>query len=288
MIARVLLKPIHVKHYDVISNGRRNDALPEDEVARLFASGALHRRSPCRPYGTDEWKNIGECLPHLQRTSPSPSPESPSPSGPRTSSAPPHTSDPDERRPPAKKTALRLGWICFTLGLLAAWFFPPAYFLFTVAIVTSIVAMCTSRVTPGLILLLSSFLGLAASLVLSFSLSVGLFAPVAGPPPVQVQAATPRSTPPPASPPPRLAAQPTAPPATPLPSPSVAPAPHVRTAVPIYVPVATPPKAITSVTQHELFVEIAQIEKEQRDLRAQGRNLPPEAQARLDQLRAAR
>lgn len=58
-------------------------------------------------------------------------------------------------------SALKAGWICFGFGLSISWFFPLGNAFFSVAIITAIVAMCTHQVNRGLVLLISSFCGIA-------------------------------------------------------------------------------------------------------------------------------
>src|SRR4051812_22536388 len=131
---------MRVKLYDVMANGHRTDALPEEEVAKLYAAGALHRRSPCRVYGTHEWHSIDECLPLLKYTPQSPPADASSALAADRPVSPTRreTLDTDGAGAPARTTALRAGWICLGIGLSVAWFFPPAYFLFSVGIVTAI------------------------------------------------------------------------------------------------------------------------------------------------------
>ena len=68
-------------------------------------------------------------------------------------------------RPP-QTSALLAGWICVGIGLLTAWFFPPAHVFFSVAIVLSVVAMATHQVRAGLLLLASSLAGIGVCAVL--------------------------------------------------------------------------------------------------------------------------
>ena len=78
-------------------------------------------------------------------------------------------------------SALKAGWICFGIGMLLSWFFPLGNVFFSVAIITSIVAMCTHRVNRGLALLVTAFVGMAVSAVMFFILVIGTAAVVAGP-----------------------------------------------------------------------------------------------------------
>lgn len=278
-----MTKTSDVKLYDVIANGEKKYGLPEEEVVRLYSSSVLDRRSPCRVYGTEEWKSIDECLPLLKYSSPSLAAVHPPPPAPHIAPGVRSSIGTDERGLPAKTTALRAGWVCFGLGLCVAWFFPPAYFLFSVAIVTAIIAMCTRQVGKGLILLLSSFLGAGLCLFVSFILAVGFFAVVAGHAVAKVHDDVERAK----------AAQPLVvprlPPQSPAPLrlPTIQPLPKVQTSVRVQPPTAPPQKPVASLTQREMFEEIARIEKQQRELRAQRSDLPPAARERLDQLRAA-
>ena len=70
-------------------------------------------------------------------------------------------------------SALTAGWICFGLGLVMSWIFPLGHAFFTVAVIGAIVAMCTHQVNRGLVLLLSSFFGIALSVLIFFTLAVG-------------------------------------------------------------------------------------------------------------------
>lgn len=272
-----------MNRYDVIAHGEKRFGLPEEEVARLYTIGDLNRRSPCRVYGSDEWKNIDECLPLLKYTSqslaPAQAPQDPPPR--RTNPSPTGSSlDMDEGGQPAKTTALRAGWVCFALGLSVAWFFPPAYFLFSVAVITAIVAMCTRQVSQGIILMLSSFLGAAVCLFVSFILAFGFFAAVAGNSVTKVRNQM-EQAPPQQSVVPRPSLSPT--PQLPQ-HPSL---PRVQTRARVQSPVATPIRPVGGLSQREIFEEIARIEKQQRELRAQRFDLPTATQERLGQLRAA-
>ncbi len=65
-----------------------------------------------------------------------------------------------------RTSAILAGWICVSLGLFAAWIFPPANLFFSVGIVLSIVAMATYQVRAGLLLLAGSLTGLGVSVLL--------------------------------------------------------------------------------------------------------------------------
>jgi hypothetical protein len=272
-----------VNRYDVIAHGEKKFGIPEEEVARLYSSGALNRRSPCRVYGSDEWKNIDECLPLLKYTSQSlapaqvPQPPPPRPANPLLVRG---SLDTDEGGQPARTTALRAGWACFALGLSVTWFFPPAYILFLVAVVTAIVAMCTRQASQGIILMLSSFLGAAVCLFVSFVLAVGFFAVVADHALTEVRTKMEQTAPTQGSVVPIPALSPT--------PQSVPPSlPRVQTTARIRTPTATPIRPIASLSQREIFEELARIEKQQRELRAQRLDLSTPLRARLEQLRAA-
>jgi hypothetical protein len=78
-------------------------------------------------------------------------------------------------------SALKAGWICFGIGLALSWFFPLANVFFSIAIITAIVAMCTHQVNRGLVLLLSSFCGIAVCALVFFALVVGTIGMAAAP-----------------------------------------------------------------------------------------------------------
>ncbi len=73
--------------------------------------------------------------------------------------------------PSPANTTVRAGWICCALGLLSAWFFPPATLFFLAAFVLSLVAMSTRQLRQGAILLVTSSLG-AVGCLLVFSVLV--------------------------------------------------------------------------------------------------------------------
>jgi hypothetical protein len=58
---------------------------------------------------------------------------------------------------------VKAGWVCFGIGMLTAWFFPPLMFLFGVGIVLAIIGICKDRVTQGLTLLFTCVAGMVVT-----------------------------------------------------------------------------------------------------------------------------
>ena len=81
--------------------------------------------------------------------------------------------------PAARSSALIAGWICVGLGFLTFWIFGFGFVFFSVAMVCSVVAMCTDQVQKGLILLLSSFASLFLCGIIFFVLILGTLGAVA-------------------------------------------------------------------------------------------------------------
>lgn len=173
-----------VRKFDVIVDGITRQDLTEEEVEHLFRKGVLDRGSRCRESGKGDWSTIDERLPILKYVHRDRAPS-------RTVALPEESPllissvlsglATDERAKPALTSSLKAGWICFGLAALVAWIFPPAFFFYSVALIMAIVAMCTHQVNRGLILLLSSFVGMGTSALLSLMLAVGIFAAAAKP-----------------------------------------------------------------------------------------------------------
>lgn len=184
--------------------------------------------------------------------------------------------DTDERKKPALTSALKAGWICFGLGLAVAWIFPPAFLFYSIALILAVVAMCMHQVNKGLALLLSTFIGMGTSAMISFFLAVGLFAAAVGPAVAKANKEMERQR--------EVERQLivtqekalsqlnqafTNPPAT-------------RFQVPHATPIP-----IQSMNKRQMFDEIARIEKEKRDLRRIGRDVPLETEDYLEKLKTA-
>lgn len=258
--------------------------LAEDEVEVLFKLGKVNRQTECRIAGRLAWQTIDECLPLLKYVKPSNVPAvlpaaSLSPPSVRVRQHVCKVDDQfrvDESTKRSLTSSLKAGWICFGLGVAIAWFFPPAFIFYSVALIMAIVAMCTHQVSRGLILLLSSFVAMGTSAFLSMILAFGLFA--AGMKPVideaqrtekdmqtrmqRLQATTARTM-----------------------QQSIAPSsrPTMRSAEPAPPVVGYPPE---SLSRRDLMDEITSIEAKQRQLRRSGRDLDQLTDEYLTSLRA--
>ena len=240
----------------------------------LFSRGSVTRHTPCRLAGSQDWHDVNEFFPTLKYGCPATPPDLPV----HVERLPTIDLDRDERKRPALTSALKAGWICFGLGLAVAWIFPPAFFFYSVALIMAVVAMCTHQVNKGLILLLSSFVGMGTSAMISFFLAIGLFAAATAPAIARAQKHIERqqeaehrlmesqqkalasinrafSQPPPHLPP-VIARQPT-------------------------------PTPIQQMSKRQLFEEIERVERQQRELRSTGQDLPLSTVDYLEKLRTA-
>lgn len=141
----------------------------------------VRRTDPCREAGKQDWRTIDEVFPLLKYDS------SRSTQGigltyrqSRTSSLLENNDIVGDAVRPVT-SALKAGWICFGLGLLLSWFFPLGNAFFSVAIIAAVVAMCTHEVNRGLVLLLTSFVGIGLSALVFFALVVGTIGAVVAP-----------------------------------------------------------------------------------------------------------
>ncbi len=139
--------------------------LTEADISVLYQSGSIKNDTPCAEVGKEWWHTLDEMFPLMKH---------------ERSEAAHYLSPPVITQRGSPTSAMLAGWICFGIGVCVSWFFPPGYVFFSVAIVMAIVAMATHQVSRGLILLLSSFLAMGVSAVISFVLAVGLFAVAAG------------------------------------------------------------------------------------------------------------
>ncbi|HEX8373532.1 MAG TPA: hypothetical protein VF585_12180 [Chthoniobacterales bacterium] len=153
-----------MKRYNV-RLGSGSMMLSEADIAVLYQSGGVTNDTPCSEVGKDWWRTIDEMFPLLKHEG---------------SAAGRYQSPAVILQRSSSNSAIVAGWICFGIGASISWIFPPGYIFFSVAVVMAIVAMATHQVSRGLILLLSSLLGLAVSVVISFVLAIGLFATAAG------------------------------------------------------------------------------------------------------------
>ena len=290
-LAPALLFRWTVKNYDIQVEREMLWNQTGEEIEGLYNRGVVRRDTACRVSGTDQWRDVNELFPILKYQHPTAlagGSEAPS-----VQSRPQPIVDVehDDSGRPGLTSALKAGWICFGIGAAVAWIFPPAFLFYSVALILSIVALCTRQVNRGLTLLPSSFVGMGTSALLSLFLAVGLFAAAVGP---AVEKANRRmeenranekraindfnaaqakafrtieqaiASPPPAPPP---------------------FAPLVR---------QSPPQSrqmprsdsLQSMSQRELFLEIGRLEKQQRELRKAGRDLPPDSRDYLVRLQA--
>jgi hypothetical protein len=266
-----------VRKYDIRVDGMIRYGQTNDQIADLFSRGLVKRDTPCKLSETGEWHDVNEFFPtlkHIPVGAPIRIRDSPD----RPSRDLATSFDSDERSKPALTSALKAGWICFALGMAVAWIFPPAYLFFSVALILAIVAMCTHQVNKGVILLLSSFVGMGTSALVSLFLAVGLFAHAVEPAVAKAQADLDRhrqqqrgiegqlhTTQQQAIPAVNRAFKPEA---------QNTPATVVR-------------PSVESLNQRQLLDEVARIEKQQRELRRSGRDLPESTREYLEKLRAA-
>ena len=248
-------------------------------------------QTQCRVAGKHTWQTVDEHLPLLKYVHRAASPTVPKvasiiPVSVQVATNPPVADEPfrtDERGKPSLTSSLKAGWICFGLGVAIAWIFPPAFLFYSVALIMAIVAMCTHQVSRGLILLLSSFVAMGTSALLSMILAVGLFAAAMKPALADVQKANEQM---------RRAerdmeAQMQGFRANTNRALQRALAPTPRPALPSFQPaspvVGYPPE---SLSQRDLMDEIARVEAKQRQLRRMGRDLDSLTQDYLSKLRA--
>ena len=154
-----------MKFYELQVEGYHTPLSP-DQIADLYRAGRLRNNDPCRDMGSPRWRTIDELFPLLKHDS------GRWPSLP-VKAAGSSVLDRRDDPVPAATSALKAGWICFGLGLSVSWFFPIGNVLFSVALVTAVVAMCTHQVNRGLALLVSSFLAIGLCAVLFFGLVLG-------------------------------------------------------------------------------------------------------------------
>lgn len=74
-----------------------------------------------------------------------------------------------------RNSAVKAGWICLICGVLTFWIFGLGFLFFSVAIVLSVIGLCTNQVQNGLILLVSSIFSLAVCVFLFMLLVLGTF-----------------------------------------------------------------------------------------------------------------
>lgn len=260
----------------------------EADILALFCRGLITHTSRCRLSNTATWRDVNEFFPLLKYQPPVSGVPVPVPAPTPSPGPPPLGFSRDERGKPALTSALKAGWICFGLGLAIAWIFPPAYAFYSIALILAIVAMCTHQVNKGVILLLSSFVGMGTSILVSVTLAVGFFALAVTPAVVKAQKdmeqvrlqqeAAQRNL---------LAAQQRVIASL---NPALPRQPFIQPTFQAHSPSTPPPSVqplIQSMTQHQLFEEIARVEKQQRELRKAGRDLPPSTRDYLEQLRNA-
>lgn len=240
----------------------------------LFSRGLVNRDSPCRIAGTEAWQDVNEFFPTLKYGSPTAVP--PPVRSIRVDPDPVVDFNRDERNKPALTSSLKAGWICFGLGLAIAWIFPPAFFFYSVALIMAVVAMCTHQINKGIILLLSSFVGMGTSAMISMFLAIGLFAAAAAPGIAKANKQLEQAQQQQAQ---LVAAQQRA--ITSLNQAIMRPA-----ATPFPVRQSTP-MPINAMSKRQLFDEIARIEKEKRDLRKFGRDVPLVTEDYLEKLKTA-
>ena len=75
--------------------------------------------------------------------------------------------------PAPMTSAVLAGWVCVSLGLVMAWFFPLAHFFFSLGLIMAVIAMATHQVRAGLLLLAGS---LAASVLCALVFLSGVVA----------------------------------------------------------------------------------------------------------------
>jgi hypothetical protein len=168
-----------VKRFDVHLEGQTRANVGEEEIKPLFRDGRIGRETPCRISGTRDWRTVEDVLPLLKYEFSMPVRVPVPMSGPPIPSAvqdsPVGWIDHDDEGRRALTTSLKAGWICFGLGAAVAWIFFPGYFFYSVALVMAVIAMCTRQVSRGLILLLSTFVAMGTSALISIFLMGTLF-----------------------------------------------------------------------------------------------------------------
>jgi len=264
-----------VRKFDVKVGDQILRAQTEAEITVLFFRGLVTRDSPCRISGSPEWQDVNEFFPTLKYGRPTAVPPPPV-SNIRIEPDPGIHLHRDERNQPALTSSLRAGWICFGLGLAIAWIFPPAFLFYSVALIMAVVAMCTHQVNKGITLLISTFVGMGTSVMISMFLALGLFAAAAGPGIAKMNKDLQRAT--------QQQAQVLA---TRQRSFAALNQTITRSATtPLPVRQSTP-VPIQSMSKRQLFDEIARIEKEKRDLRRFGRDIPLATEDYLEKLKTA-
>ena len=146
--------------------------LTADQIAELFRAGRLRRSDRCREVDAREWRTIDELFPLLKYDSSGSTSGLPPARRGRVNSAFDGNDEPGDVRRPIS-SALKAGWICFGIGLAISWFFPLGHAFFSVALITSVVAMCTHQVNRGLALLVSSFVAIGLCTLIFFTLVLG-------------------------------------------------------------------------------------------------------------------
>lgn len=241
----------------------------------MYCRGFVRRDTPCKVAGTNDWQDVNEYFPtfkYLPVGAPIRIYDFPEPAPARRTDV---DFEHDERRRPALTSSLKAGWICFGLGLAIAWIFPPAFLFYSVALIMAIVAMVTHQVNKGLALLLTCFVGMGTSAFISMMLAVGLFAAAVAPAVAKAEKnaeemrQAQRKF---------LAAQQRA--LASIGQAYASPRPSFAMQSPQSV-------SLLNLSQRQLLDEIARVEKQQRDLRRLGRDLPGSSQVYLEQLRTA-
>ncbi len=269
-MAFCLLNSLRVRKYDVKIGDQIRWAQTEEQIVRLFSQGSVTRDSPCRLTGSPDWQDVNEFFPTLKYGCAVTPPELPA----GVDRRPTIDLDRDERHKPAMTSSLKAGWICFGLGLLVAWIFPPAFIFYSIALIMAVVAMCTHQVNKGLALLLSSFIGMGTSAMISFFLAVGLFAAAAAPVVAKVNKDIERQ---------REAQRQLMEPQRK----ALASLNKVFTQPAPLVPRQPTPTPIRQMSKRQLFEEIERVEKQQRNLRSAGQDLPLSTVDYLEKLRTA-
>ena len=160
------------------TNGEIHWKKTAPEVEELFGLALIDQETLCRITGLKEWHELNEFFPTLKYQSSALL--VPRIRGER-SIASPDSMAYDDQGKRAKTSALQAGWICCCLGLGIAWLFPLAHFFYSVAVVLAIVCMCTHQVNRGLILLITSCVGIGVSAIVFFGLAIGAAAKVVAP-----------------------------------------------------------------------------------------------------------
>jgi hypothetical protein len=171
-----LLTPTAVRRYDLKNtDGKIHWKKTAPEVEELFGLALIDQETTCRITGLKEWHELNEYFPTLKYGF------VPSPAfGKRE----PHFDRPlgvDDHGERGKTSALKAGWICCGIGIAIAWFFPPAHFFYSVAVILAIVAMCAHEVKRGLTLLLTCLAAAGLSTFIFFSMLATAVAVAAAP-----------------------------------------------------------------------------------------------------------